>query len=39
MQDAGLPTSTADLESLQVVENSDFLVTPELDDEPYTNVT
>jgi hypothetical protein len=37
MQDTCLPTSTARIESLQVVENSGYPVPPELDDEPCTN--
>jgi hypothetical protein len=39
MQNAGLSTSSAGIESLQVTENSDYPVTPEIDDEPYTNAT
>ena len=39
MQTAGLPTSPDGLEALQVCENSDYPVHPEIDDEPITNIT
>jgi hypothetical protein len=39
MQDTCLPISTVGFESLQVIKNSDYPVTPELDDEQYVNAT
>ena len=39
MQTAGLPTSPEGLDALQVQENSDYPVNPELDDEPITSTT
>jgi hypothetical protein len=39
MQTAGLPTSPAGLEALQVTENSAYPVIPEIDDEPITSTT
>jgi hypothetical protein len=39
MQSAGLPTSLDGLDALHVAESSTYPVTPELDDEPITNIT
>jgi hypothetical protein len=39
MQAAGLPTSPEGLEALQVQENSDYPIIPEIDDDPHTNTT
>ena len=39
MQAEGLPTSSEGLEAPRVQENSDYPVSPELDDEPYTSTT
>ncbi len=39
VQTSGLTTSMAELEALQVRENSDYLVTPEVDDKPFTSLT